>query len=827
MSHFRIPLLLAVSFAGLSILASSCSKGSAEQPNYSGVYPHIGYYNNENECGTGAVVPWAGSLWVITYAPHCPDGSSDKLYEIKPDKSVIVHSESIGGTPANRMIHRESNQLFIGPYAIDDKGNVRVIDYKTMPGRHTGNARHLTEPEAKILYATMEEGFYEVEVNTLEVKEIFPDGNHISQEGHDGYGPGNDLLPGVHGKGYYSGQGVMVYSNNGEGSNEALTDPFIEAGVLAEWDGESKDWTVVRRCQFTEVTGPGGIEGNANPATDPIWALGWDPKSVILACRDAETGWNFYRLPKASHSYDGAHGWNTEWPRIRNVGTAENPDYLMTMHGMFWRFPSTFTASNNAGIRPRGAYLKVIGDFSGYNDGLVFGCDVTAKSEFLNTRKFKGGIAGPGQSNSNLWFTSIDRPDQLGATTAEGQVWANEDVKKDVPSEPFLFAGWGKRMAWLKNDGKSAVKFTLQTDNGDGSWKDAETITVGAGETASYSFPANQEGEWIRVVSDKDTKATVGFSYTGVNNYEQGDAALMAGLSRTSSPERVGGLMWPLSNNRRALGILANKTDKDGNTSEVGYYELDGDMNLVAKNDTATENFIKDRLAILKQPFAIENGSVLIIDDRDRRWRLPIANRDLAQMTDKGESRVCREVATERDMFSCLGTFFELPAENADGFAKIRPVASSDIALNDYATYRGLFLITGIEDMNADNPHIIRSTDGKAAVWAGDIDDIWSFGKPVGEGGPWIDAQVSAGEVSDPYLIGFYDMRSLDMESDSPTVITIEADPSGNGDWMTYKTVDLKPGEKFSYVFPDDFQARWIRFKSDANAKVTTNLKYQ
>lgn len=823
MNRFKVAQSIAVAAICLSGICMS-----AKYPCYSGVYPHIGYYNNEGECGTGAVVPWAGSLWVITYAPHCADGSSDKLYEIKPDKSVIVHSESIGGTPANRMIHRESNQLFIGPYAIDGNGNVRVIDYKTMPGRHTGNARHLTEPEDKILYATMEEGFYEVDVNTLAVKEIFPDGNHISQVGNKGYGPNNDLLPGVHGKGFYSGQGVMVYSNNGEGCQEALTDPFIEAGVLAEWDGKSKDWTIVRRCQFTEVTGPGGIEGNRNPATDPIWALGRDAKSIILACRDPKTGWSFFRLPKASHSYDGAHGWNTEWPRIRNVGSEANPDYLMTMHGIFWRFPSSFKASNTRGIRPRGAYLKVIGDFSGYDGGVVFGCDVTAKSEFLNTRKFKGGIAGPGQSNSNLWFTSADRPDKLGATTAEGQVWANENVVKGVPSEPFLFAGWNKRMAWLKNDGDKDVRFTLQADmNGKGSWRTIKTVRVGAGESMSCSFPPEQKGEWIRVISDKDTKATVGFSYTGTNNYDQPDAALMAGLARSSSTERFGGLMWQLPDNRRALGVLANKTDKEGNTSNTGYYELDGDMNLVAKSDFLAEYYIKDRMEILKQPFVIERGSVLIVDDRGRRWRLPISNREMAQITDRGESRVCREVATERDMFSCMGTFFELPAENADGFAKIRPIASSDIAINDYATYRGLFLITGIEDMNADNPHIIRSADGKAALWVGDIDDIWSFGKPVGEGGPWIEARVSAGEESDPYLIGFYDKRRLEMEADSPVEITIEVDPSGNGDWMKYMSVSLKAGEKHGLNFPNDFQARWIRFRSDADAKITTYLKYQ
>ncbi len=101
---------------------------------------------------TGAVVPWANKLWVIIYGPHLPNGSSDKLYEIDKDLNLTVRDESIGGTPANRMIHKESNQLFIGPYAIDAKGKVRTIPYAQMSGRPTGNARHLTSPSEKIYY---------------------------------------------------------------------------------------------------------------------------------------------------------------------------------------------------------------------------------------------------------------------------------------------------------------------------------------------------------------------------------------------------------------------------------------------------------------------------------------------------------------------------------------------------------------------------------------------------------------------------------------------------------------------------------------------------
>ncbi len=107
-------------------------------------------YNLEDECGTGAVVPWAERLWAVTYAPHKPFGSSDKLYEITPDLQQIVRNESIGGTPANRMIHRESNQLFIGPYAIDKDRKVRAISYEKIPGRPTGLARHLTSPAERI-----------------------------------------------------------------------------------------------------------------------------------------------------------------------------------------------------------------------------------------------------------------------------------------------------------------------------------------------------------------------------------------------------------------------------------------------------------------------------------------------------------------------------------------------------------------------------------------------------------------------------------------------------------------------------------------------------
>lgn len=61
----------------LTAIAVSAISRAAEPRSVSGIYPHLAMFNNEGECGTGGVVPWADRLWVITYGPHKPTGSSD------------------------------------------------------------------------------------------------------------------------------------------------------------------------------------------------------------------------------------------------------------------------------------------------------------------------------------------------------------------------------------------------------------------------------------------------------------------------------------------------------------------------------------------------------------------------------------------------------------------------------------------------------------------------------------------------------------------------------------------------------------------------------
>ncbi|MGC9343028.1 MAG: hypothetical protein ACP5E3_10030, partial [Bacteroidales bacterium] len=116
-----------------------------------------------------------------------------------------------------------------------------------------------------------------------------------------------------------------------------------------------------------------------------------------------------------------------------------------------------------------------------------------------------------------------------------------------------------------------------------------------------------------------------------------------------------------------------------------------------------------------------------------------------------------------------------------------------------------------------------------AAIWAGVIDDLWKIGKPTGRGGPWKNSEVLANEPSDPYLIGFYDKRSLLLthNSNQNVIFRLEVEPIGHGPWMKYMEIEVKAGEEYTYQFPDDFEARWIRFITDSDTRATTFLVYE
>ncbi len=409
----------------------------------SGVYPHLTTYgvysqngahykSGHNECGIGAIVPWAGKLWMVNYAPHMPKGSEHKLFSVDPDvtKPMTVHPESVGGTPAGRMIHAESNQLLIAHHLIDDQGNVRTISPKDMPIRVTALARHLKDPANMVYYIDMEGSIWEADVHTLAVKRLF-----------------KKPVPGWHGKGGYTSQGRLVISNNGELHVGGYDDLLVggeakneeERGVLAEYDGNQ--WRVVERRQYTEVTGPKGITGGSD-GDDPIWTMGWDRRTVRLKVL-ADGKWSTYLLPKAAFCNDAYHGWYTEWPRIREITDGR---MMMDMHGMFFDLPKTFSSKNTSGLRPIGSHLRYIPDFCEWNGRLVLATDETSIQ----------GNPLAGQPQANLWFGEYSDLKNWGPASGYGGPWIGDAVKANTPSDPFLVAGFDRRILHLAA-GKSVV----------------------------------------------------------------------------------------------------------------------------------------------------------------------------------------------------------------------------------------------------------------------------------------------------------------------------------------------------------------------------------
>ncbi|GGM52137.1 hypothetical protein ACFFX1_08215 [Dactylosporangium sucinum] len=820
----RSALLASAAYVAPGLLSSAAARAATAVPrSVSGIYPTLAMFNNEDECGTGAVVPWSGRLWVTTYGPHLVKGSSDKLYEVTPDLQQVVRPESVGGTHANRMIHEESRQLFIACYVIREDGTVRTIARDAMPGRLTGTARHINDPRNKVHFATMEEGLYSVDVNTLEVWGEIRDGNSgLTSPTHPA--AISSKLPGYHGKGLYTQGDVLIYSNNGDQAPQAQTDPTTASGALAEWRG-SGDWQLIRRNQFTELTGPAGIAGGSNSPGDAVWALGWDHRSLILNVRqDGE--WHSYRLPKGSHSYDGAHGWNTEWPRIREIGQGD--ELLMTMHGGFWRFPAGFRVGRTAGIRPRSNYLKVIGDFARWEDKVVFGCDDTAVAEFYNKRRHKGNIAGPGQSQSNLWFVDPADLDGFGFAIGRGTVWNDDPVEAGDVSDPFLVAGFDRRVLHLTHDSERTVTFTIEVDRmGDGVWTSWLNMQVPGRGYKWVGLPSTFE--WVRLRTDRAAqKVTAAFSLSNIDRRSSDADPIFDALARIGDRAVTGGLVRARGANLRTLAYVVDRPAADGATAPVGYYELNDNLTLARVNDPDVDTWHRTNVAVPVGVLEVDEASVLVIDDKARRWRLPKLHDAYETEQPLGPERIAREVCTERDLFNAHGTFYELPAENAGGFSKMRPVATHGRRIKDYCSYRGMVVLTGLRDNAPASEHVLTSTDGKTALWVGVADDLWKLGRPRGVGGPWKDTPVIAGKPSDPYLMTAYQEKiiRLSHKSDQAIDIAVQVDLTGEGRWVTYQTFTVRKGRTVTHMFPAGFSAYWMRTVAMSDATATAQLVY-
>ena len=783
---------------------------------YSGIYPHLAVFNqSDGECGIGAVVSWAGKLWYLTYMPHAQNGSDDKFYELDTDLRVAIRPESIGGTPAGRMIHRESDQLLIGAYLVDGQGQVRVIPPSVMPGRITAMCRHLTGPENLVYYLMMEGPIFEVNVHTLDVRLLF-----------------EKPVPGWHGKGMYKSQGRIVIANNGDWKVEAtdtsryqvedLPDHPDRIGCLAEWDGGT--WAIIERKQHTEVMGPGGLLGNESD-DDPIWTTGWDKRSCLLKVLDGGV-WHRFRMPKASYTYDGRHGWHTEWPRIREVADGF---LMMDLHGMFYRFPETFSAAATGGIRPLSSHHQMVVDYCEWQGRTAIACNHASHMD----NPFVG------RCQSNLWFVEKNTWTDYGPRSGWGGPWIEDDVAADECSDPYFFAGFDRRGLHLAHQSGSTVEFALEMDpDGAGNWQAYETLAVPPKAALSHIFLPGCTAEWIRIRPLQDVKGvTAYFHYAGdpANQISlgPGQADIFTSIPGADDDAPfIGGIVRPMGakppQDETRLQFIAKRQLPSGEIEEQQYI-VDEDMTIRKDDKPDAYRQFKEELAgdVSELDFGIDAASIWVEKD-GRRFRLPKGDPAFDAAFSVGLPRGKREIVTERSVWNAHGTFYEVPRENSGGVRHMRPVCTHNRKIMDYCTWRGLLTIAGVSTDAAEDDHCVRSEDGNVALWFGAVDDLWRLGKPVGTGGPLKDTPVEAGEASDPYLMTNYDEKRLTLSHDAGETVrfTVEADPTGYDTWMIYQAVDVPSGETIEHEFYHGFNAHWLRVTAARACSATAQLEY-
>ncbi len=455
----------------------------------SGVFPNLALVANHSprtEAGTGGLMPWANRLWIITYVAHLStSGSGTGLYEINEKMELKKRPESIVGTYANRFIHGPTNQLIIGPYVIDTLGNVRVIEgLKNF--RLSATMAHLTEPNKKVYFLSMEGEFFETDLTTLESKQLF----NLMSELDEPVGSK------PHFKSGFTKHGRVVISNNSY--NEKDYNGDWSAGRLAEWDG--KTWKILEKTAFTEVW-------SAGASGQPMIATGWDKASVLMKVYfPSIKKWKRYRLPKGSRTFDETS--YTEWMRIREVETERA---LMDCHGLFYEIGYHTYGNQLWAIKPISSHLRVIPDFCSWRGMLVLGGNQATPMRFSS-----GYDNNPlaGQAQAGLWFGKTDDLWNFGKLQGEGGVWLDSEIKKGIASDPFLTFNFNNKSLNIWHKSNLDVTFSVEADVvGDGVFKTFKTITVKADEIKNIDLPESFNPKWIRLVSNKDCIGTAYFTF--------------------------------------------------------------------------------------------------------------------------------------------------------------------------------------------------------------------------------------------------------------------------------------------------------------------------
>ena len=116
----------------------------------------------------------------------------------------------------------------------------------------------------------------------------------------------------------------------------------------------------------------------------------------------------------------------------------------------------------------------------------------------------------------------------------------------------------------------------------------------------------------------------------------------------------------------------------------------------------------------------------------------------------------------------------------------VRPIATHNRDIDDYGSWRGLMVMSAATGRPAVERAPARPANAATgALWARRLRRPLGARQARGEGGPWKDTSVRAGEPSDPYLMTGFSDKTLRVSHDGPASlhVRVEIDLTGTGLW--------------------------------------------
>ena len=222
-----------------------------------------------------------------------------------------------------------------------------------------------------------------------------------------------------------------------------------------------------------------------------------------------------------------------------------------------------------------------------------------------------------------------------------------------------------------------------------------------------------------------------------------------------------------------------------------------------------------DRASVLLKVFAA---------GRWERYRLPVGSHCYEHMWYTEWPRI-REVETERLLMDMHGLFYELPPLAYSGRVwGIKPVCQHLRMVPDFCTWRGMLVLAG-DQVTAVGGNL-EAGEPQSNLWFGKTDDLWSFGKPQGWGGPWRETKVAANQPSDPFLMTGFDKKCLHLASAADTTFIVEIDFLGDGAWRPYAELTCRASGYLHHEFPQGFSAHWVRLVPREACVATSQFVY-